>query len=122
VQNGWLAPLLYQATALPITARLQKFGGSWNPYGLPFYQEIVKLPIGALVAVSGLLLAHTNIIPVFKRPTSWNQVVADSIILGVSQLAFTRAIDQRVSKLLASAPDADEAEQLEKVSTPAGTV
>jgi len=38
--------------ALPIAARLEQLGSSWNPYGLPFYQEIVKLPIGALVAVS----------------------------------------------------------------------
>jgi hypothetical protein len=104
--------------ALPMAARLQQFGGSWNPYGLPFYQEIVKLPIGALVAVGGLLLIHTNIAPLFKPPSDWNGVVADAVLLGIAQLAFTRAIDQRVSKMLAAMPDEEETKQLEKVSGP----
>lgn len=104
--------------ALPMTARLQQFGGSWNPYGLPFYQEIVKLPIGALVAVGGLLLIHTNIAPLFKPPSDWNAVVADAVLLGIAQLVFTRAIDQRVSKMLAAMPDEEETRQLEKVSGP----
>lgn len=102
--------------ALPMAARLQQFGGSWNPYGLPFYQEIVKLPIGALVAVGGLLLVHTNIAPLFKPPADWNGVVADAVLLGIAQLVFTRAIDQRVSKMLAAMPDEEETRQLEKVS------
>ncbi|HEY5986355.1 MAG TPA: hypothetical protein VIV12_08270 [Streptosporangiaceae bacterium] len=104
--------------ALPMAARLQQFGGSWNPYGLPFYQEIVKLPIGALVAVGGLLLIHTNIAPLFKPPSDWNGVVADAVLLGIAQLVFTRAIDQRVSKMLAAMPDEEETKQLEKVSGP----
>ncbi|MFF0011802.1 hypothetical protein [Streptomyces sp. NPDC005374] len=104
--------------ALPMTARLQRFGGSWNPYSLQLYQEVIKLPTGSLVAVAGLLLLRTDVLPGLGPPVDWPQVAADAVLLGISQLAFTRTIDKRVSKLLAAAPDEEETGQLEKVSVP----
>jgi hypothetical protein len=101
--------------ATHIVGRLQKMGGSWNPYNLPFYQEMIKLPIGALTAVIGLLLVGTRWLPVVEAPDSWRAVVAYAVAFGVAQLALTRNIDQRAEKLLASEPDPDEAKQLEKV-------
>ena len=101
--------------ATHVAGRLQKMGGSWNPYNLPFYQELIKLPIGALTAVIGLLLVGTNWLPVIQAPTSWRGVMAYAVAFGLAQIALTRNIDQRAEKLLASEPDPDEAKQLEKV-------
>jgi hypothetical protein len=103
--------------ALPMAARLQHMGGSWNPYGLPFYQEIIKLPVGALTAVLGLILIGTDWLPIFQVPTDWHQVAAYAIGFGIAQLAFTRMIDKRAAKLLSASPDREESTQLEKVAT-----
>ncbi|MFE7070289.1 hypothetical protein ACFU96_09390 [Streptomyces sp. NPDC057620] len=102
--------------ALPVAARLQRYGGSWNPYGLQLCQELIKLPTGSLVALAGLLLLHTGVVPGLGAPHDWHEAAADAVLLGIGQLAFTRTMDRRVSKLVAAAPDEEEAEQLEKVS------
>ncbi|MEU5952093.1 hypothetical protein [Streptomyces sp. NPDC047525] len=101
--------------ATHVVGRLQKMGGSWNPYNLPFYQELIKLPIGALTAVIGLLLVGTNWLPMIQAPATWRDVMAYAVVFGLAQIALTRNIDQRAEKILASEPDQEEAEQLEKV-------
>ncbi|TRO58518.1 hypothetical protein [Streptomyces sp. IB201691-2A2] len=101
--------------ATHVAGRLQKMGGSWNPYNLPFYQELIKLPIGALTAVIGLLLVDTDWLPMIEPPESWSDVLACAVVFGVAQIALTRTIDQRAEKILAAEPDAEEAKQLEKV-------
>ncbi|MFF5003623.1 hypothetical protein ACFY3G_12390 [Streptomyces phaeochromogenes] len=101
--------------ATHVVGRLQKMGGSWNPYNLPFYQELIKLPIGALTAVIGLLLVDTEWLPMIEAPESWRDVMACAVVFGLAQIALTRTIDQRAEKILASEPDAEEAKQLEKV-------
>jgi hypothetical protein len=101
--------------ATHVAGRLQKMGGSWNPYSLPFYQELIKLPIGALTAVIGLLLVDTEWLPMIKAPDSWHDVMARAVVFGLAQIALTRTIDQRAEKILAAEPDPDEAKQLEKV-------
>jgi len=101
--------------ALPMAGRLQRMGGSWNPYSLPFWQEMVKLPIGALTAVTGLVLVGTDWLPLLKVAENWRQVASYAVVFGVVQLALTHAIDKRAEKLLAADPDSDEAKQLENV-------
>ncbi|WP_346184550.1 hypothetical protein [Streptomyces osmaniensis] len=100
---------------LPMIARLQRMGGSWNPYSLPFWQEMIKLPTGALTAVVGLVLVDTDWLPFARPADGWREVIAYAIAFGVGQLAFTHALDKRTEKLLAADPDVDEAEQLENV-------
>ncbi|MFF4503296.1 hypothetical protein [Streptomyces sp. NPDC001401] len=100
--------------ALHVAARLQQMGGSWNPYGLPLFQELIKLPTGALTAVTGLVLVDTAALPVIQAPGSWRGVMAYAVVFGVAQLALTRSIDQRAEKLLAAEPAPDEVKQLEK--------
>ncbi|MGW2716647.1 hypothetical protein [Streptomyces sp. NPDC001492] len=100
--------------ALHVAARLQQMGGSWNPYGLPLFQELIKLPTGALTAVTGLVLVDTAALPVVQAPDSWRGVMAYALVFGVAQLALTRTIDQRAEKLLAAEPAPDEVKQLEK--------
>ena len=101
--------------ALPVAGRLQRMGGSWNPHSLPFWQEMIKMPIGALTAVTGLILVDTHWLPFLKSAGSWRELMAYAIAFGVVQLAFTHTIDKRAEKLLAADPDMDEAKQLENV-------
>ncbi|MBW8737985.1 MAG: hypothetical protein JF621_12935 [Streptomyces turgidiscabies] len=98
-----------------MTGRLQRMGGSWNPYSLPFWQEMIKLPIGALTAVTGLFLVGTEWLPLLKVAANWGDVVAYAVVFGIVQLALTHAIDKRAEQLLAADPDPDEAKQLENV-------
>ncbi|MGW5867329.1 hypothetical protein ACWFRJ_34830 [Streptomyces sp. NPDC055239] len=98
-----------------VVGRLQKMGGSWNPYSLPFYQELSKLPIGALTAVLGLLLVDTEWLPLIKAPTTWRDVTAYAVVFGLAQITLTRNIDHHAEKILASEPDQEEAEQLERI-------
>ncbi|WP_369213345.1 hypothetical protein [Streptomyces flavofungini] len=101
--------------AMHVVGRLQKMGGSWNAYNLPFYQELVKLPIGALTAVIGLLLVGTSGLLVVEEPGSWRAVVAYAVVFGLAQMALTRSLDHGAEQLLASDPGPDEAKQLEKL-------
>lgn len=94
---------------------MQRMAGSWNVYSLPLYQEIVKLPVGALTAVTGLLFVGTDWFPFLKMPENWRDVALYAVAFGVTQLAFTRSIDKRAAKLLAAEPDREEAKQLETV-------
>ncbi|MFC8662316.1 hypothetical protein [Streptomyces sp. NPDC057199] len=97
--------------ATHVVGRLQKMGGSWNPYNLPFYQEHIKLPIGTLTAVIGLLLVDTEWLPMIESPQSWRDVMACAVVFGLAQIALTRTIDQRAEKILASEPDTEGARQ-----------
>ena len=95
---------------------IQRMAGSWNVYGLPMYQEIIKLPVGALTAVTGLMFVGTDWFPFLKMPENWRDVALYAVAFGVTQLAFTRSIDKRAAKLLAAEPDKEEARQLETVT------
>lgn len=99
-----------------IIPTLRNMGGSRNPYGLPLWQALLKIPAGALTAVIGVALLVNDFLPGLDVPTTKAELSVWALLLGVSQIAATRLIDRRGNELLAATPSKDEAKHLSAVT------
>jgi hypothetical protein len=92
---------------------VRKLQGTIVPYDVPLALAMLKVPLGALSALLGLLLIHGQIVPGLSNLDTSGQILAYAVLLGVGQQAFTGMIDRRGQQLLEKIPS--------KGSQPAGT-
>lgn len=83
---------------------LAKAGGTWNPFSLPFYQGLLKLVLGAVFAIVGVLLLQSKLIPNVSFPADLPDLLTWGIIFGAAQQTVTRVVDRRAADLTSSAP------------------
>ncbi|MFI0960699.1 hypothetical protein ACH4S8_04685 [Streptomyces sp. NPDC021080] len=77
-----------------------------DPYMVHVGQAILKVSLGGITAVLGLILLLAT--PGFHATTTW-QILAFAVIFGYSQQAFTRFIDSKGDELLkAASPNGKE--------------
>lgn len=103
---------LFGAVGALITAvpPLAKAAGTWNPFSLPFYQLLLKLVLGPVFAIVGVMLLQSKLIPNVQFPKRLPDLLVWAVIFGAAQQAVTRAIDSRVAGLISGEPgDAQEA-------------
>lgn len=82
-----------------------KVGGVYNPFSLPWYLLFVKIPMGALTGILGVLAIRGDLVPDMKIAMSnWSQVVIWALIFGASQQLITFMVDRRVKSLTTSTP------------------
>jgi hypothetical protein len=81
-----------------------------TPYNLPLYSFLFKLPVGALTAVSGLILISGEVIPGLSALDTQGQVLAYALLLGFAQQLFTQYLDKHAIKLLLGVPVKSEPE------------
>ena len=74
--------------------------GSSEPHGLPVALALLKLPIGALTAVLGLLLMRGELLPGLSALDSSGQIIAWAIVFGYAQQLFTRFVDEQADSVL----------------------
>jgi hypothetical protein len=98
---------------------LRRTGGSWNPFNLPLWQSMVKIPSGALTAFVGLFLLQNAGLSALRVPNTPGGVLTVALLFGIAQQAATRLIDRQAEHLLAGAPSAEERRQLGAAHTPA---
>jgi hypothetical protein len=79
---------------------LRNMRGTSTPYSLPVALAMLKIPLGALTAVLGLLLMSGGFVPGLSALDSSAQVLAWALIFGFSQQLLTRLVDQRAHSLL----------------------
>ena len=85
-------------------AALRTVRGSADPHSLPVALALLKLPLGALTALLGLLLMRAGFVPGFGgNLTSSAQVVAWAIVLGYAQQLFTQFVDTQAKTVLDTA-------------------
>jgi hypothetical protein len=84
-------------TAIP---PLAKANGARNPFSLPLFQLLLKLTMGPLFAVVGLLILGDKLIPHFHAPANLRGLLVWAILFGAAQQSVTRFIDQRVTRIL----------------------
>jgi hypothetical protein len=84
-----------------------------TPYNLPLYSFLFKLPVGALTAVSGLILISGEVIPGLSALDTQGQVLAYALLLGFAQQLFTQYLDKHAIKLLLGVPVKSEPEAAE---------
>jgi hypothetical protein len=90
--------------ALSATFTIQKLRGTSTPYGVPVALSILKLPAGALTAITGLVILYGKFIPGLSELDSQGQILAYAILFGIAQHLVTRFVDQKAEAVLGSVP------------------
>ncbi|MET0418131.1 MAG: hypothetical protein ABW022_19135 [Actinoplanes sp.] len=90
--------------ALAAVLTVSRLQGTSTPYSVPLALAMLKLPVGALTAVLGLILIHGRFVPGLDNLDTPGQILAYAIVFGVAQHAVTTLVDRRGQELLADIP------------------
>jgi hypothetical protein len=71
-----------------------------SPYSVPLALALLKLPMGALTAVLGLILVRGEFVPGLSQLDSQQQILAYAVVLGYAQQLATRLVDRRAQEVL----------------------
>jgi hypothetical protein len=88
------------AAAVSGAAALRRVKGTTTPFGLPEALAVVKLPMGALTAVLGLVLMRGGFVPGLSALDSSAQIIAWAVIFGASQQLLTAIVDRQAQTVL----------------------
>jgi hypothetical protein len=83
---------------------IKSMRGSPSPYDVPKALALLKLPLGAVTAIGGLIAIRGDFIPGFSQLDSQAQIVAYAFAFGVAQQLLTRLVDRHASALLERIP------------------
>lgn len=99
---------LFGAVGALITAvwPLARASGSWNPFSLPFYQMLLKLALGPVFALIGVMMLASGLIPNVQFPMPLADLLIWATAFGAAQQAVTRVLDTRVNGLVSDKPSA----------------
>lgn len=82
---------------LAALSAVQRLRGFRNPYNLPLVQAVLKIPAGALTALTGLVLMQSGII--FLEPQEGAALGAYAIFFGAAQDVITRLVDRKAREI-----------------------
>jgi hypothetical protein len=88
------------AAAISGAVALRNIHGTHTPVGIPISLAILKLPLGSLTAVLGLLLMRGGFVPGLTALDSPPQILAWAVLFGYAQQVFTRLVDQQANTVL----------------------
>jgi hypothetical protein len=83
---------------------IRNMQGTSLAYDVPTALAALKLPVGALSAMGGLLLIKANFVPGLSQLDSQEQILAYAFIFGAAQQLLVGAVDRQAQQLLAAAP------------------
>ncbi|KUN98776.1 hypothetical protein AQJ84_14100 [Streptomyces resistomycificus] len=86
--------------ALAGAVSLRHIQGTATPYMVPICLMLLRLPIGALAAVFGLLIIQGGFVPGLSDLDSGAQVLAWALVFGIAQETVTRLVDEQGQKVL----------------------
>ncbi|MEU0942118.1 hypothetical protein ABZ379_04845 [Streptomyces canus] len=95
-----VASLGAAAAALAGAASIRHIRGSAVPYMVPMSLLILRIPIGALSAILGLVLIHGEFIPGLSALDTGAQIAAWAVAFGIGQESLTRLLDKKGNLLL----------------------
>jgi hypothetical protein len=93
--------------ALAAAFSIRKMRGTSTPYDVPLALAVLKVPLGALTAVAGILLLGGGFVPGLSELDSQRQILAYALVFGYAQQLATRFIDDRAQSILQSVPSKD---------------
>ncbi|MGP3637687.1 hypothetical protein ACTU45_30840 [Streptomyces sp. 24-1644] len=88
------------AAALAGAVALHSIRGLAVPYMVPMSLLLLRIPVGALSAILGLVLIHGEFIPGLTALDHRGQIAAWAIAFGIGQEALTRMLDKRGNTLM----------------------
>jgi hypothetical protein len=83
---------------------IRNMQGTSVAYDVPTALAALKLPVGALSAVGGLLLIKANFVPGLSDLDSQEQILAYAFLFGAAQQLLVGAVDRHAQELLTTAP------------------
>ncbi|MGV9456200.1 hypothetical protein [Streptomyces sp. NPDC003635] len=95
-----VASLGAASAALAGAASIRHIHGSAVPYMVPMSLLVLRIPIGALSAILGLVLIHGEFIPGLTALDSRAQIAAWAVAFGIGQESLTRLLDKKGNLLL----------------------
>jgi hypothetical protein len=93
--------------AIAAAVAIRKLRGTSIPYDVPLALAFLKVPIGCLTAVAGILLLGGGFVPGLSELDSQRQILAYALLLGYAQQVATRLIDKRAQTLMDAVPNKD---------------
>lgn len=87
------------AAAITGAAAVRKLSGTSTPYAVPLASLVVKLPIGALTALGGLLLIRAGFGPSITY-LDQAQISAYALVFGAAQQLFMQFVDKQAKSVL----------------------
>ncbi len=90
--------------ALAATLAIRNLKGTSTPYDVPVALAALKVPLGALTAILGLVAIQGEFVPGLSQLDSQGQILAYALVLGFAQQAFSRLLDQQAQTLLEGLP------------------
>ncbi|GAA4876212.1 hypothetical protein [Kitasatospora terrestris] len=91
------------AAAVAGAISLRHIQGTATPYMVPMVLMLLRLPIGALSALLGIILVRGQFVPGLTYLDTSGQIAAWAIFFGVAQESITRMIDQQGNRVLDNA-------------------
>ncbi len=90
--------------AFAATLSIRNLKGTSTPYDVPVALAVLKVPLGALTAILGLVAIKGGFAPGLSNLDNQGQVLAYALLFGFSQQALSRLLDKRGSDLLEGLP------------------
>ncbi|WP_181765377.1 hypothetical protein [Streptomyces albidus (ex Kaewkla and Franco 2022)] len=93
------------AAALAGAVSLRRMQGTSGPYHVSVLLLLLRLPVGALTALLGILLISGEFFPGLTRLDSGPQIIAWAAAFGVLQETVTRTVDKQGRAILSGASE-----------------
>ncbi|MFL6154095.1 MAG: hypothetical protein ACJ72B_17080 [Ornithinibacter sp.] len=90
--------------ALAATLSIRNLKGTSTPYDVPVALAMLKVPMGALTAILGLVAIQGEFIPGLSELDSQGQILAYALVFGFAQQALSRLLDKQAQNLLEGLP------------------
>ncbi|MDX3581944.1 hypothetical protein [Streptomyces europaeiscabiei] len=88
------------AATLTGAVSVRHIRGTAGPYMVPLGLLLLRIPIGALSALLGLILIHGEFIPGLSALDNSAQIIAWAVVFGIGQEGLTRMIDQQGNRVI----------------------
>ena len=98
--------------AFSATLSIRNLKGTSNPYDVPVALAVLKVPLGALTAILGLVAITGGFAPGLTNLDDQGQILAYALLFGFSQQALSRLLDKRAQDLLEGLPGGEAAAPL----------
>jgi hypothetical protein len=83
---------------------IRSMRGTASPYNVPQALALLKLPLGAVSAIGGLIAIRGGFIPGFSDRDSQEQILAYAFVFGLAQQLLTGLVDKQARAILSTAP------------------
>ena len=90
--------------ALATSVAIRKIEGAGTPYDVPVALAWLKVPLGAFVAILGILAVRGGFVPGLSQLDTQDQILAYALLFGFSQQLFTGVLDSKALSLVADLP------------------